>query len=85
VLATLRNGRTVALGRAPRTLAGIRSLRIVSTRSGYRLTLLRGPAGATVRLARPARQASAPNPGPTVEIRLPSARSGSFAARIAVG
>ena len=79
MLASLRDGRTVALTRAP--LAGVRSLQVVSERSGYRVRLS-APAGATVRIVTPSPQPAAPNPGPTAEVSLASARRASFTARI---
>jgi hypothetical protein len=81
VLATLRDGRTVPVGRAPLALARVRSLHVLSERSGYRV-LPRG--GASVRLVATRPQPSDPNPGPTLEVALGHARRSTFAARITV-
>jgi hypothetical protein len=79
VEATLEDGRTVAVGRVP--LAGVRTLHIVSERSGYRVT----PRGAaTVRLVAARRQSSDPDPGPTLEVLVGRGRRLAFAARITV-
>ena len=65
VLATLADGRTVALGHAP--LAGVRAVHVLSEHSGYRVTL-RG--AATVRLVTVRPQSSQPDPGPSVAVSL---------------
>ena len=82
VVATLRDGGTVALGAGTRPLASVRSLHIVSEHSGYHVLPLTRPAGAFIRLVTPAPQPSDPHPGPTVEIVLATGRTASFAARI---
>ena len=82
VVATLRDGGTVTLGAGALSLASIRSLHIVSEHSGYQVLPLARPAGALIRLVRPAPQPSDPHPGPTVEIVLATGRTASFAARI---
>jgi hypothetical protein len=65
VLATLADGRIVALDRAP--LAGVRGLHMISARSGYRVAL---EGDQTVRLVRVAPQSSEPDPGPTAVVRV---------------
>jgi hypothetical protein len=50
--------------------------------AGYRVFPLSRPADASLRLVTPRPQSADPNPGPTVEIVLPSGRHASFAARI---
>ncbi|HEY6887387.1 MAG TPA: hypothetical protein VI300_06390 [Solirubrobacter sp.] len=82
VIATLRDGRTITLGKGTHPLAGIRWLHVVSEHSGYRVLPLVNPAGASVRLTTPAPQPADPHPGPTLEIALATARTASFAARI---
>ena len=68
VFARLRDGRCVAITRAPRSLAGIRSLHLRSERSGYTV-VPRGPAR-TARLVVTRPEASQPHPGPTLELDL---------------
>jgi hypothetical protein len=68
VLATLRDGPTVRLGARPLALAGVRSLHVISARSGYRVVFLTD-AGA-VRLLATTPQSSAPDPGPSAAIVL---------------
>jgi hypothetical protein len=67
-------------------LAGVDHLEVRSTRSGYVVRPLAHPAGAWVRTLRPAAQSSAPNPGPTLAIRIAdgSASRAAFGARITV-
>jgi hypothetical protein len=84
IRATLRDGRTVTVGPRRVALARIRSLEIVSARSGYRVIPLSRPAGATVRTLATRRQSSDPKPGPTLAVALRHGRSGAFAARIEV-
>ena len=80
--ATLSDGSTVRLGRAPLEWARVRSLEITSERSGYRVTPL--SASGTVRLVTTAPQPSDPNPGPSAEVSLAPASRCSVAARITV-
>jgi hypothetical protein len=84
LVATLTDGRALKLTSTPVALARVRSLRIVSERSGYTITQLHAPAGATLRVVRVAPQTSEPRPGRSLEIALPRARRGSLAVRIAV-
>jgi hypothetical protein len=83
IVATLRDGRSVALSSRPLALAGIRSLHVHSARSGYRIVPLEPYARGSVRLIRGRAQSSAPDPGPTLEVRLGAAPA-RFAARIVV-
>jgi hypothetical protein len=83
VLATLADGRTVVLGSRPLALARVRSLHVVSARSGYVVTPLSRPAGAAVRLLAVRPQAADPEPGPSLELVL-APGANRFAARIAV-
>lgn len=76
VVATLGDGRRVAIGRRPLSLRDIRRFHVQSARSGYTL-LVRGTGRARVVTTRP--QASQPNPGPTLELDL-----GATPARVAV-
>jgi hypothetical protein len=48
----------------------VRRLEVVSRYSGYTVTPLSRPAGAAVHVMRPAPQASAPDPGPTLAVQL---------------
>ena len=87
VIGVRADGTVVRLGRSPSALRGIHHFEIRSEDAGYRVTPLRNPAGATARLIRPSRQASAPNPGPTLAIGIgprSTARQFSFGARIVV-
>jgi hypothetical protein len=73
--------RVLADGRPLRGVRRVRSLRIVSERSGYTIV----PRGAVrARLIRVRPQAANPHPGPSVEILLGAAPA-SFAARLRVG
>jgi hypothetical protein len=73
VVATDRAGRRRLLAPGPPVpLAGLRSLEVRSAGAGYRIDRLRAPAGATLRLVRPARQAANPGSGPTVVVRVAS-------------
>jgi hypothetical protein len=68
LVAELRDGRKVPVGSRPLALARVARLHIVSERSGYVVTPRTRPRGALVRRLRTARQDSAPNPGPTLEV-----------------
>jgi len=83
-IATLRDGRTARLSLRCLPLAGIRSIHVVSARSGYTVTPLSEPAGAEVHLIAARPQSSDPDPGPTVQIRIAGTRRAAFAVRIAV-
>jgi hypothetical protein len=85
VLAVRRDGTSFVVGRRPIALRRIDHFRVRSARSGYVVTPLRRPRGASVRIRRPARQASAPHPGPTLAVTfLHGASRGTFAVRIHV-
>ena len=83
VVAELRDGRRVSLGRRPLRLTLVRALHVRSAGTGYTL-VPRGGARATARLITVPRQASQPNPGPTVEVLIGAVPT-SFSATIAVG
>ena len=83
IVATLRDGRAVAVSRRPLALARIRSLHVQSARSGYTVVPLGHTDGAAVRLIPSRLQSSAPDPGPTLEVVLGAAPA-RFAARIVV-
>ncbi|HEX5619317.1 MAG TPA: hypothetical protein VFX51_12910 [Solirubrobacteraceae bacterium] len=85
VLAVRRDGTTFVVGRRRHALRGIDHFRVRSARTGYVITPLRRPRGASVRARRPARQASSPHPGPTLAVGIlhDAARAG-FAVRIRV-
>ena len=79
--ARLRDGRTVRLGRGALALAQVAWLHVFSARAGYRIV----PRGVgDVRLVGVRPQPSDPNPGRTVEVRLPDGRRGAFAARLII-
>jgi hypothetical protein len=78
--AVLRDGHVIRLRRTL-PLARVRSLRVVSERSGYTIT---PHGGLRVRLVHPAPQTANPDPGPSVEIALGAAPA-TFAARLTVG
>ena len=83
VVATLRDGRAVAVSRRPLALGGVRSLHVQSARSGYTVVPLGHTDGAAVRLI-PSRR-RAPRPIPARRSRCCSARLlRRFAARIVV-
>jgi hypothetical protein len=87
VTAVLRDGRRVRVGSTRIALARIDHFEVHSVLSGYTVTPLRRPRGATAHVVRPSRQKSAPNPGPTLGIQVSRAakvRTAAFAARIRV-
>jgi hypothetical protein len=84
VIATLRDGRSVRLTRTGLPLARVRTLHIVSARSGYTVTPLSRPLGAAVQLIDAHPQSSDPDPGPTVQVRVDGTRRVAFGVRIAV-
>jgi hypothetical protein len=65
-----RDGRAVAVGRAPVPLSGAAYLHVQSADSGYVVVVHGVPAGATARLLAPRRQSSAPRAGPTLALQL---------------
>jgi hypothetical protein len=69
VSAILRDGSRVEVG-SRIALSRVRRLEVVSRYSGYTVTPLSRPAGAAVHVMRPAPQASAPDPGPTLAVQL---------------
>jgi hypothetical protein len=70
VVAVLRDGSRVSLRARPVALARIAYLQVISEHSGYVVVPLRRPAGAVARAIMPARQSSAPDPGPTATIEI---------------
>jgi hypothetical protein len=65
-----RDGSRVVAGRSRVRLSGVAHICVRSARSGYVIVPLKLPAGATARVLHPARQGSAPRPGPTLAIRV---------------
>ena len=86
VEAILRDGRRVAVGRAPLALARVRSFLLRSSRSGYTVLPLRRPRGAIATAIQVRAQSSAPRAGRSLVIRVARGRvaGARFAARIAV-
>ena len=70
------------LGRGPIALAEVAWLHVFSARAGYRI-VPRSPRG-VVRLVGVRPQPSDPNPGRTVEVRLPNAARTAFAVRLII-
>lgn len=88
VTAVLRDGRRVRVGGTRIALDRVARFEVRSTHAGYTVTPLSRPKGATAHIVRPARQSSAPNPGPTLGIQVSRAAKVStkaFAARVRVG
>jgi hypothetical protein len=87
VWALLRDGSSVQMT-APRPVQGVAAFWVQSERSGYVVEPIDRVKGATAALIQPNRQPSAPDPGPTLSIRLTGrlrrARPVRFSARIAV-
>jgi hypothetical protein len=87
VVALLRGGGEARLGTRPRALAEVTGFAVRSERSGYRVTRIRAPRGASAEVLLPSRQASDPRPGPTLAITLAHASRAahvSLRARIVV-
>ena len=87
VTAVLKDGRRVRVGSTRIALSRIARFEVRSAHSGYTVTPLRRPEGATAHVVKPSRQKSAPNPGPTLGIQVSRAarvRATTFAARIRV-
>ena len=84
VIVQLRDERRVRLGSEAIALADVAHVDVHSARGGYRVTPLERPAGSAVRLVATRPQPSAPTPGPTAAVSLPTATGGhiGFAARI---
>ena len=84
VIVQLRDERRVRLGSEAIALAEVAHVDVHSARGGYRVTPLERPAGSAVRLVATRPQPSAPTPGPTAAVSLPTATGGhiGFAARI---
>jgi hypothetical protein len=85
VTAIARDGTRRQMQAHPIRLARVRAFEVRSAAAAYRIDRLRAPAGATARIARPAPQASNPQPGPSLAIRIvDSARpsAAALAARI---
>jgi hypothetical protein len=70
VTAVLKDGSRVVVGDARIPLARIAKLEVASRYGGYSVAPLTRPAGAAVHVMRPAPQASAPDPGPTLAVQL---------------
>jgi hypothetical protein len=86
VVAVLRDGSRVSLRAHAVRLERIAWLHVVSERSGYVVVPLRRPGGAVARATQPARQSSAPDPGPTAVIEIARGvrwRRPGFAVRLA--
>ena len=87
VWALLRDGQAVQLT-AARPVQGVAAFWVQSERSGYVVEPLDRVKGATASIVQPRRQASAPDPGPTLSIRLTGRlrreRAVHFSVRIAV-
>jgi hypothetical protein len=85
VWALLRDGEAVALT-ARRPVQGVAAFWVQSERAGYVVQPLDRVKGATAAIVRPRRQPSAPDPGPTLTIRLtgrlPHKRPVRFSARL---
>jgi hypothetical protein len=69
VWALLRDGQAVQVSE-PRPVQGVAAFYVQSERSGYVVEPLDRVKGATVSLVQPRRQPSAPDPGPTLSVRL---------------
>jgi len=69
VWAVLRGGAVVPVT-AQRPVMGVRGFWVQSEHSGYTVVPVDRVKGSTAAIIQPARQASAPNPGPTLSIRL---------------
>ena len=88
VVAIKRDGTAIALFGARIALADVARFELRSEHAVYTMTPLTRPRGATAHLLRPARQTSAPRPGPTLAIQLARGarvRQATFAARLRVG
>ena len=70
VTAVLKDGSRVTVGDTRIALARVARLEVASRYGGYTVAPLTRPAGAAVHVLRPAPQASAPNPGPTLAVQL---------------
>ena len=82
--AILKGGAAVRL-ETPRPLQGIRGFWIQSAKTGYAVAPLDRVKGSVVKIVKPKKQASAPNPGPTLSVfltrRVKRKRPVVFAAR----
>ena len=87
VWAMMRDGQAVRVTE-PRPLRGVAAFYVQSERSGYVVEPIDRIKGATASLIQPRRQPSAPDPGPTLSVRLTGRltrkRPVHFSARIAV-
>ena len=87
VWALLRDGQAVRVTE-PRPVRGVAALYVQSERSGYVVEPIDRVKGATASLIQPRRQPSAPDPGPTLSVRLTDRltrkRPVHFSVRIAV-
>ena len=89
VTAELADGRRLPLAvGAQLPVAGVTAFEVHSERASYRIVPLEAPRGAVAHLVQPARQSSAPRPGPTLTITLAyrsRAREAGFDARLVPG
>ena len=88
IVAIKRDGSAVAMSGARIALAEVDRFELRSEQALYTMTPLQRPRGATAHALRPARQSSAPRPGPTLAIQLARGarvRKLTFAARLRVG
>jgi hypothetical protein len=69
VWALLRDGQTVQVTE-PRPVMGVAAFYVQSEKSGYVVEPIDRVKGATASIVQPGRQASAPDPGPTLSVRL---------------
>ena len=87
VWAVLRGGAVVPVS-AGRPVMGVRGFWVQSEHSGYAVVPVDRVKGATAAIIQPAHQASAPDPGPTLSIRLTNRlrkkRPVRFAAKIVI-
>ncbi len=70
LVAVLRDGSRVRVTTTRLSLSKVRRFEIKTRFSGYRVTPLHAPAGATAHLMHPAHQSSAPDAGPTLAVQL---------------
>jgi hypothetical protein len=82
VLAVHADGSRVPVGRAALPLAGVDYLYVRSERSGYVVVPRRLPGGATARLLHVRAQPSAPDPGPTLALRVGRGSRAALTARL---
>ena len=84
---TLRDARSLRLGRTPVALARVRSIAVRSNDSGYSVVPRRAPRGASITAVAVRAQSSALQPGPSLAVRLATDatwRSARLTARLTV-